>query len=117
MGDDMRNDVLVFDTDKLMIKKVAKGGIFNFISKGKASASASDNKVVSLVKSCYDQKPHLIEFSMAQVAPGSLKPEEKDRLVCYANLLRHSDELKISTEEETDEDVDHGNNFGGGDND
>ena len=113
----MRNDVLVFDTDEFVIKKVAKGGIFNFASKGRASAFVSDNKVVSLVKNCYDWKPHLIEFSIAQVAPGSLKPEEKDRLVCYANLLRHSDELKISKEEESDEDVDYGDIFGGGDDD
>ena len=97
MGDDMRNDVLVFDTDEFVIKKVAKGGIFNFASKGRASAFVSDNKVVSLVKNCYDWKPHLIEFSIAQVAPGSLKPEEKDRLVCtYAALLLHDDGLEIS---------------------
>merc|ERR1711971_697399 len=36
---------------------------------------------------------------MAQVAPGSLKPEEKDRLVCtYAALLLHDDGLEISEE-------------------
>merc|ERR1712045_72069 len=36
------------------------------------------------------------------VAPGSLKPEEKDRLVCtYAALLLHDDGLEISEEKLT----------------
>ena len=63
-NDDVKSDVFVFDTDKEIIKKVAKGGIFNFTTKSNASVAVQENKVVSLVTGRDDLKPHLIEFSM-----------------------------------------------------